>query len=338
MPKPKVSVMSLGYNHGQYADQTLTSIRQQSFEDWELLVLDDGSTDNTWEVLQTHAREDKRIQAFTQKNRGRMHIADNVNFMLEKTRSEFVCTIANDDYWPTDRLEKQYPVHEASNDLILSYGRVNVFNSGGVLKDYPRPPQTGLFDSKQVLRWLLLMQSSIQPVSIMIRKNALQKIGGFQQMKNYPVEDYPTYLKLLTLPGKVQYLDTLLGYWRVSDTQLTQAFLTDVPEAAFHIATTYYDSLSTQEKNNIGLSKKEILNAHYSKTLLPSYLVAMRKALVQKDKSKAQRFALELLRRGDGKRKVQGLFGTVAAQFGWNLETIFSRYEAVAKPQSKSLA
>lgn len=338
MSKPKVSVLSLVYNHAPYLDQMLTSIRSQSFEDWELLILDDGSPDSSWEKIQAHAKEDKRIHGFTQKNRGILHIANNVNSMLEKANTNLVCTIAGDDYWPLDKLEKQYPVHEANLDLILSYGRVSVFNSSGILKEYPRPPQTGLFDSKQVLRWLLVMRSSIQPVSVMINKQALQKIGGFQQMKNYPVEDYPTYLKLLTLSGKVQHLDTLLGYWRVSDQQLTQAFSTDVPEAAFHIATNYYASLSANEKNTLGLSKKEILNAHYSKTLLPSYLSAMRKALVQKDKSKAQRFALELIRKGDSKRKVQGLFGGVAAQFGWNLEAVFSRYESLAKPQSKSLA
>jgi Glycosyl transferase family 2 len=338
MSNPKVSVLSLAYNHAPYADQTLTSIRQQTFEDWELLVLDDGSTDTTWDILQAHAKEDSRIQAFTQKNRGRLHIADNVNFMLEKTKATLVTTIATDDYWPLDRLEKQYPSHATNKDLILSYGRVSVFNSRGILKDYPRPPQTGLFDSNEVLRWLLTMQSSIQPVSVMINKEALHKVGGFQQLKNYPVEDYPTYLSLLALPGQVQYLDTLLGYWRVSDKQLTQAFLTDVPEAAFHSATSYYDSLSVQERNALALSKKDILNAHYSKTLLPSYLSAMRKALLQKDKPKAKHFALELIRHGDSKRKVQGLLGGVAAQFGWNLEAVFASYESLGNERVKGLA
>jgi glycosyltransferase involved in cell wall biosynthesis len=326
----KVSIMCLAYNHEAYIGKCLESILNQTFEDWELFVLDDGSSDHTWEVIERYTK-DSRIRAFRQENRGVMHLAANLNFLLEKTRGHVVALLAGDDYWPLDRLAIQAPVHAHRDNLILSYGRVAVFNEHGILREYPRPPKTGDFITSEVLSWLLTIRACIQPVSVMINAAAFKRIGGVQQYARYPVEDYPTFLKLLALPGQACYLDALLGYWRVSEQQITKMYAVEVPEAALYAALRHFDALPPYVKQEIGLSRSDILHAHYSRTLLPSYLSAMRHALLSKKQKEAIHYARKLIRHGTFKRKLQGICGLAAAPLGWNLEPIFS-YGRVRPP------
>lgn len=325
MPQPAVSILAITYNHEPFVRQCLDSILAQSFAGWELLILDDGSKDATWEVIQQYARQDERVRAFRQENLGIAHLAENLNFLLNKAEGDLIATISGDDYWPLDKLHTQVPIH-CDHEVVFSYGRAALFNQQGVAGEYGRPPKGGALSTRDVLRWLLVRQAHILPVSILIRKSALLEIGGFHQDAGTPVEDYPTYLRLLTLPGSVYWIDHLLGYYRLSDTQVTKKYAAGVAEAALATALGYVRALSPQARKDLGVTEAGLTHAHYVQVLLPSYLADMRCALLANDRSAAVRFAYKLIKHGTLKRRIQGLCGLFASRFGWHLEPLFSLY------------
>src|SRR3990170_6954988 len=99
----KVSIIMSTYNRAAYIIETIESIRNQTYQNWELIIIDDGSDDNTEEVIE--AIKDSRIQFY---KAGRLGIASKIkNIGLEKVTGELIAFIDSDDLWAQTKLEKQ---------------------------------------------------------------------------------------------------------------------------------------------------------------------------------------------------------------------------------------
>jgi glycosyltransferase involved in cell wall biosynthesis len=101
MKKPMFSVFMLCYNHEKYIEEAILSILNQTYQDFELIVADDGSTDNSWEIIQKYS---DRIKTFRlEKN----DPAKGTAMMLEMANGYYIAEMASDDYWYPDKLELQ---------------------------------------------------------------------------------------------------------------------------------------------------------------------------------------------------------------------------------------
>lgn len=215
--RPLVSIVTPTYNHAQCIGECIQSVLGQSYPHWEMLVADDGSTDATPEIVKSF--RDPRIRYFRQENRGIARLAQTYNDALARARGELIAVLEGDDFWPGDKLEKQVPAFE-NPETVLSYGMAQKMVEdrvqGMVKCGYGRWPEASLNnDPAGAILPMLLSLDGHQPpaVTVMARKQALERIGGFQSVEELPLVDYPTWL-CLALEGRFAFVPQVLGFWR----------------------------------------------------------------------------------------------------------------------------
>jgi glycosyltransferase involved in cell wall biosynthesis len=215
--KPKVSVITPTYNHERFIGECIRSVLNQSFQDWEMIVVDDGSTDGTPFVAKQYP--DPRIRTLRQANKGLERLGETYNAALDQCEGTLVAILEGDDYWPAGKLERQVPDFE-DEQVVLSGGRVQVVDeSGAELSVAPLelPPVDALRNEPvgRASFWMLdpFVLTFTFPVTVMIRRAALDAIGGFRQPSGLPLVDYPTLIRL-GLEGPWRFHDEILGCWR----------------------------------------------------------------------------------------------------------------------------
>ena len=103
--KPLVSVIMPAYNASQYIAKTISSVQAQTFTNWELIVVDDYSSDNTVEIVNGFLRDDSRIRLY--RNAQNMGVAKSRNRALEQCQGDYVAFLDSDDIWYSDKIELQ---------------------------------------------------------------------------------------------------------------------------------------------------------------------------------------------------------------------------------------
>lgn len=174
----------------------------------EIIVVDDGSTDNTKEVL---AKLKDKIRYYEIKHTGLPAVAR--NFGIAKAKGELIAFQDSDDLWAQDKLAVQVPLF-ADPDLILSYGQTGVIGPDGESKT------RRMIDPKKLKYGQsfegLLKENVISTLTTMVRKAALTAIGGFNEAEGLrAVEDYELWLRLLAAyPGCSKAISQTLAYHR----------------------------------------------------------------------------------------------------------------------------
>ncbi|MHB8130909.1 MAG: glycosyltransferase family 2 protein, partial [Mobilitalea sp.] len=114
--RPEVSVLMSCYNASRWLSEAVDSILRQTFENFEFILIDDGSTDNTWEIIQKYRAQDKRIIALLKKNTG---LADSLNIGLNEAKGEWVARLDADDISLPERLFEQFKFVQKNNKVGL---------------------------------------------------------------------------------------------------------------------------------------------------------------------------------------------------------------------------
>lgn len=120
-----VSIISSSYNSSRFISQTIESILSQTYTNWELLITDDCSTDNTREIVASYQRKDPRIRLFQLKENSGPGVAR--NHSIEMAKGRFVAFCDSDDWWYPEKLEKQLAFMQEKN-CALSYTSYMVCN------------------------------------------------------------------------------------------------------------------------------------------------------------------------------------------------------------------
>ena len=212
--EPHVSILSSVFNCCSYIGKTIHSVLNQTYENWEWIILDDGSTDGTGDIIRDI--NDKRIRYIFQEHVASLHIAKKFNKALMMCKGELLAVIDGDDYWPHNKLQVQVKSFDDSN-VILSYGESYLVNNKGRKIGYigiPEDRSTACNNPIGSVLNILLMEKScfIVHPTVMLRKNVLLKIGGFVEVKGMG-EDFPTWIRL-ALEGGFLAMPVCLGYYR----------------------------------------------------------------------------------------------------------------------------
>ena len=125
---PKISVILTSYNHAAHLRQSIESVLNQTFADFELIIWDDASTDNSWEVIQSF--RDKRIRAFRNQQNRRGHYGLN-QAISSKARAGFIAVNHSDDVWEPNKLARQLEVLESRPDIGAVFSWAAVINEDG---------------------------------------------------------------------------------------------------------------------------------------------------------------------------------------------------------------
>jgi len=227
--RPSVSIITPTYNHGRFIGACIESVLKQTYSNWEQVVIDDGSTDNTPEIASGF--HDPRIRLERQANQGPFELANIYNRALSLAKGELIAILEGDDFWPPNKLAALIPAF-VDREVVLAYGEPADVDAGGTeqrTKSHTTRLRKGLSNSVlfndpvgSATRYMLLAEgrSLIAPSTVIIRRSALEKIGGFQYLVGLPLTDYPTFMEL-SLIGKFYYSPKTMGYRRRHENSIT---------------------------------------------------------------------------------------------------------------------
>ncbi|HJP60911.1 MAG TPA: glycosyltransferase [Gemmatimonadaceae bacterium] len=216
-----ISVITPVYNSERYVTTCIESVLNQTYRRWELIIVDDGSTDRTAELAARYS--DSRIKYIGMPHRGISALAESYNTALESGSGSLVAVLEGDDFWPKNKLALQAEAFEDPN-VQISWGNAIITDADGKpTRVWPygrlRGTKTGL---DALFRELTCANVLTPTVTVMVRRSALDAVGGFQQPAGALFVDLPTWLKIAALvPGKARRLDALLGYYRVHSQQIS---------------------------------------------------------------------------------------------------------------------
>jgi glycosyltransferase involved in cell wall biosynthesis len=216
--KPLISIITPTYNHEKYISECIESVINQSYKNWEMIIIDDVSSDKTYEIASNFAKQDKRIKIIHHKtNWGIKRLKDTYNQALKQAKGELIAILEGDDFWPKNKLKTQIKAFK-DKSVVLSYGKWAMTNQSGktiYVRDYKNFDKNLLKNQPKfsILKLFLTLKFDIGSQTVMIRKNVLDKISGFKNDKFYPFVDIPTYL-YLAAKGKFAYIPEVLGYYR----------------------------------------------------------------------------------------------------------------------------
>lgn len=233
---PLVSVLIPAYNHENYIQETIESIINQTYPNIELIILDDGSKDKTWEkITELKPKCENRfvkIHFETKQNEG---TCITLNKLLKLSSGEFVYIIASDDLAKPQAIEKEVKFLQNNPDYALAVGDNEYVDSMG--KQIFRTPKAftsniknakyktvkEFLSSKLKIDFLsddfgsykTLYKENYIPNGYLIRKNIFETIGNFT--KNAPLEDFWLMLQISKYK-KMKYIDEILFSYRIHDT------------------------------------------------------------------------------------------------------------------------
>lgn len=205
---PRVSVLLPTYQSGAYLRETLDSIWTQTYQDYELLVVDDASTDQTLEILQES--KDPRLRIIQGRNRG---LADALNLGITSARGDYIARIDADDLMVPDRLEKQVRFLDAHPEVIVCGGWQQYFGLSTFLH---APPA-----SAEQCRANLLFRCDLCHSTLMLRRAALIAHDLFYDPA-FAAEDFELWTRVLDV-GDIANLPEVLGYYREDGRSITAA-------------------------------------------------------------------------------------------------------------------
>jgi glycosyltransferase involved in cell wall biosynthesis len=217
---PKVSVLSPTYQHAAFIGDCIRSVLAQTVQDWEMIIVDDGSVDGTPDIAESF--NDPRIVVLRQQHEGVAGLGRTYAAAVARAKSPILAILEGDDTWPSTKLEHELPLF---NDpaVVLAYGSAGLMDEKGCIYArfwYAPRGTVARNDPVGTIMAALVNVNFIVAVTVMVRRSALEQIGGFIQPSGVPYVDHPTWLRLATI-GTFARSSRDLGYWRRYERQVT---------------------------------------------------------------------------------------------------------------------
>ncbi len=203
---PAVSVIIPAYNAAKTVEDTINSVLNQTFDDFELIVIDDGSTDNTVEIINRLANTDNRIRVY--RNGKNCGVSYSRNFGVENANSDWIAFIDSDDIWTEDKLQKQLKFIEENPEAELTYTASGFMSHDGYRYNYVMGAPKKI-DYETVLNSCLISCSAV-----MVKKELME---NYKMPDDSMSEDYATWLMMLKDIDYAYGLDEPLLTYRLQE-------------------------------------------------------------------------------------------------------------------------
>lgn len=241
---PKVSVVIPSYNYGRFIAEAIDSVLAQTFTDFELIIVDDNSKDNTDEVVKPYL-SDPRITYM--KNPLPQGMSNNFTSCQNASRGEYIKFLNADDRFDPTTLEKFVAIMDANPDVSLVTCNQVLFGERDTVLDLPfAGKQPG---KKVIIETLLAYNLLGGPTSIMYRRSNVEKCGRFLENSSWLL-DWDMWCKHLTL-GNCYVIEERLVHYRLHNTQASQLLTKDYSSRIEE----YYFLKAAIEKNKFKLDE-----------------------------------------------------------------------------------
>ena len=231
---PDISVIMSVYNGEAYLAEAIESVINQTFSNWELIIINDCSTDSTSEILAGFSDRDERIKVHT--NEVNLKLPTSLNKAISVSEGKYIARMDADDICMPDRLEKQYKFMEENPDVALSSCRFltvknGVYASGGA---------GGRCDN-DALSVMLLVANPILHPGVIAKAEVMKKFNYDTTLTC--TEDLELWTRMVSENQKIQILPECLLIYRLHDKQITSTTLERQHTEVLKIQQKYYDAL-----------------------------------------------------------------------------------------------
>ena len=185
---PTISVVMPVYNSAKYLPLAIESILNQTYTDFELIIIDDGSKDASWRIIRKYALWDKRIK--TKQNSSNLGICRTLNYGLSLAKGKYVARMDADDWSYPDRLSKQVSFMEANPKVVICGGAIEVCNHNLRrinIRTYP-------VSDREIRKRMFRINPFAHP-AVIYKKDFVIEVGGYNPLFA-GVEDYDMYFRL----------------------------------------------------------------------------------------------------------------------------------------------
>ena len=202
---PIVSVIIPAFNMERHIKETIDSVLSQTYTNFEIIVVDDGSTDNTAAIVKSI--KDGRLKYFYQPNSGLP--AKPRNKGVELSRGEYIAFLDHDDLWMKDKLEKQMAIMQQDSNLaLISTNALVMIDTRMTNKQVFKCLKTGYFIDKEFMPDLNIIQSTV-----IIKKSVFLAVGGYNEDADLKaIEDYDLWLRIYPRYSCFYLSDCLIIY------------------------------------------------------------------------------------------------------------------------------
>lgn len=209
-----VSVIMSVYNGETYLAKSIESILSQSYSNLEFIIVNDGSIDNSIQIINDYKKKDNRIKVINQENIG---LAISLNKAIKYSNGKYIARFDADDISLPNRLEKQIQYLETHNDYIMVSSSAYFIDKNDKIYGRTCP----LLSERLLLKQLKYINPIIHP-SVVIRKDALEKVGLYDENIKQICEDYYLWNKL-SKTGKIKVLFTPLIKFRMHNNNMSNS-------------------------------------------------------------------------------------------------------------------
>tara|TARA_Y100001954_G_scaffold57286_1_gene61741 strand:+ start:1204 stop:2067 length:864 start_codon:yes stop_codon:yes gene_type:complete len=232
-----ISIVIPAYNAEPYLEETVNSVLEQTLEDWEIIIINDGSKDNTLELCEKLSKQDPRIHFFSQANQG---VSVARNHGISKTKGEYIAFLDADDTWLKDNLEIKHNYLEANKDIDWVYSDMyHADNELNIIEEAPKGCGGNILDK------ILLWEGEVVPgpcSNLLIRKKCID--SGCVYDPEFSTAADQDFCIQLAAKHQGAYIDKVLWKYR-------------------YIASSMSRNVMVMEKDHIGVFKKAEKNKLY---------------------------------------------------------------------------
>lgn len=228
---PIISVVMSVYNGEKYLSEAIESVLNQTYKDFEFIIINDGSSDSSLEIIKKYQNQDERIVLISRENKG---LVASLNEGIEKAKAKYIARMDADDICLATRFEEQIEYME-KNNLDLCGSWIETFNEENILNVWKYP------ETHSDIEFRSFFMCSFAHPSVMIKKIVFDKL----KYENETAEDYRLWCDILANGYKVGNIQKVLLKYRLHNNQLTQTKSKELINSA----------------NNIGLSFSRKINS-----------------------------------------------------------------------------
>jgi len=213
---PFFSVVLPNFNHGRYLKEAIDSVLNQDYKNWELLIIDNYSTDSSDEVISSY--KDTRIRVFKIKNEG--IIAKSRNLGIKNAKAEWIAFLDSDDIWYFNKLSRLIELTDKNFDIICS----NEYRYD--LKAGVKKPLYYNLKSNNFYRELLLKGNALSTSATIVSRDFLKKnkLGFSENLDFITVEDYDFWMQIALKNGSFGFCKEFLGEFRIHESNNSNNF------------------------------------------------------------------------------------------------------------------
>jgi len=211
MSNPKISVIIPCYNHAQFIVEAMESVVNQTFNDFECIIINDGSTDNTEEVVINWISKDNRFKYFYQKNSGLSNARNRGIFL---SSGLYILPLDSDDKISENYLEKCFKILELHGDVKIVYGEAYLFGKTN------RKWNLDTYNFEDLLYKNMIYCTGL------FRKEDWEKVEGYDENLREGLEDWEFWINILKNGGEVVKVNNCYFYYRIKDnSMITESIL-----------------------------------------------------------------------------------------------------------------